>query len=80
MTNDELQALYETNSARSRELEAMYRAGFSLTRQERLEFSACVRRIGVVATELWVAAGKPAGFEILERDEIYYRGLDERTH
>jgi hypothetical protein len=63
MTNDELRSLYLRSSERSHELEMIARAGFPLTRQERAEFSRCVRRLGAIARELWLVAGKPEGTE-----------------
>ncbi len=63
MTNKELMDLFQRSRDRSHELEMIWRAGFTLTRAERLEFSQCVRRLGVVAKELWVKAGKPDGSE-----------------
>jgi hypothetical protein len=63
MTNDELRDLYQRSRDRSYELEMIARAGFPLTRAERNEFSRCVRRLGAIARESWVVAGKPAGVE-----------------
>jgi len=59
MTNFELQQLYEQNSCRADELEAKYRSGARLSRQECDEFRHCTQRIGLVARELWITQGKP---------------------
>ncbi len=74
MTNEELKELYQRSSERSRELEAIARAGFPLTRVERAEFSRCVRRLGAIARESWVVAGKPEGseFDCLMRQEVQH--------
>ncbi len=69
MTNEELKDLYQRSSERSRELEMIARAGFTLSRQERNEFSQCVRRIGLAGRELWIAAGKPKAPEF----ECFYQ-------
>lgn len=61
MTNDELRDLYVASMATSLRLEAKYRMSGFLTRKERREFSEANRRIGVVAYESWLAAGKPDG-------------------
>ncbi len=74
MTNEELKELFQRSKDRRHELEAIARMGFHLTRQERLEFSACVRRIGVVARELWLAAGQPDDpeFDCLRQEEVVH--------
>jgi hypothetical protein len=73
MTAEELRDLYQRSSERSHELEMIARAGFPLTRQERNELSRCVRRLGVIAMELWVLAGRPEGseFDCLTRQEVH---------
>ncbi len=72
MTNEELKDLYERSYERSQELELIASAGFTLTRAESNEYSQCVRRLGVVAYESWLKAGKPRGpeFEIFYNREV----------
>lgn len=59
MTNWELRQLWEASYARSCELEMLYRAGFGLSRQEANELRRCTLRMGIVAQEAWIQAGRP---------------------
>jgi len=59
----ELNELHANSDARIRELEAKYRSGERLTRQDCQELRRCVRRSGLVAKELWLLAGEPEGAE-----------------
>ncbi len=59
MTNAELEQLWKTSNARIRELEAKYRAGLQITRQDCIELRTCNKRLRTVAYESWLQAGRP---------------------
>jgi len=67
MTNTELEELFVNSNRRIVELEAKSDSGAGLTRHECDELRHCTARLGLVAKELWIAAGKPDDpeFEIL---------------
>lgn len=59
MTNQELEKLFMASTQRFDQLVAKYRLGLGLTRRECDELRHCTQRIGMVAYEAWVSAGKP---------------------
>lgn len=74
MTDLEMKALFERSYSRSEELERITRAGFTLTSKEAIEFSECVRNLGIVARASWLKAGKPRApeFEVFYQDQEVY--------
>ena len=68
MTDQELRLLVETSNARIDELLEAYRQTGTLTRRQADALRRCVHRIGTVAYEHWIAAGRPTeGFEIFQQ-------------
>jgi hypothetical protein len=67
VTNDELRKLYETSNAEINAIHAKYLSGERLTRADCNQLRHATQRIGLIAKELWIAAGKPDDpeFEIL---------------
>ncbi len=69
MTGSELRDLFEASNCRFLELMQKHEAGFGLTRNECLELRTCNERLRVIAIELWLRLGQPAGpeFDLLRR-------------
>ena len=67
MTDYELGQLLEQSRAESEAIEAKYHRGETLTRQDCNRLRIATQRIGIVARELWLMAGKPEGFPELEQ-------------
>lgn len=59
MTNDELRKLFESSWAESIAVEQKYRRGERLTRADCNAMRKATQRVGLVAKELWIMAGRP---------------------
>jgi hypothetical protein len=59
MTDWELKQLFETSQKRIDEIVSKYRLGLGLTRRDADELRHCVQRVGLVAKESWIKAGRP---------------------
>ena len=63
MTNEELKRLFETSQKRIDEIRDKYYSTGVLTRREANDLRHATQRIGLIARERWIAAGKPDGPE-----------------
>jgi hypothetical protein len=63
MTNEELNRLFETSQKRIDEIERTYRITGSLSRKDANDLRHATQRLGLIARESWIAAGKPDGPE-----------------